>query len=119
MRLYLNRDYQVYSGVDEYYHEWFVHAPVQAVGKPPRRALVLGGGDGLALRELVAYESLERIVHVELDPVMTQLAAEHPSAGDFDLADVFRTLHEEFEKAQKPLGFIAEHYLQYKRQVFF
>jgi len=78
VRLYLNRDYQVYSGVDEFYHEWFVHAPIQSVGHAPESALVLGGGDGLALRELVAYDSLERIVHVELDPEMIRLADEHP-----------------------------------------
>jgi spermidine synthase len=78
VRLYLNRDYQFYSGMDEIYHEWFVHAPIQVAGTVPRQVLVLGGGDGLVLRELVSYPQIERIVHVELDPVMLALARRHP-----------------------------------------
>lgn len=76
--LYIDHEYQVFSGVEEIYHEWFVHAPVQAAGAPPRRALVLGGGDGLAVREILKYDTVERVVHVELDPVMLRLAAVHP-----------------------------------------
>ena len=48
-----------------------------------------------------------------------KLAAEHASARDLEMEDVFQTLHENFHKAQKPLNFIAEHYLQYKRQMIF
>jgi hypothetical protein len=48
-----------------------------------------------------------------------RLAAEHPSARELDLSEVFWTLHEEFPKAKKPLNFIAEHYLRYRRYRFF
>ena len=48
-----------------------------------------------------------------------KLAAEHESARELDLTDVFSTLSENFQKAKKPLNFIAEHYLQYKRQFIF
>lgn len=48
-----------------------------------------------------------------------RLAAEHPSARELDLSDIFWTLHEDFPKAKKPLNFIAEHYLRYKRYRFF
>jgi len=48
-----------------------------------------------------------------------KLAAEHASARELELQDVFRTLHENFQKVKKPLNFIAEHYLQYKRQMIF
>jgi hypothetical protein len=48
-----------------------------------------------------------------------RLAAEHPSARELDLTEVFWTLHEDFPKAKKPLNFIAEHYLRYKRYRFF
>jgi hypothetical protein len=44
-----------------------------------------------------------------------RLAAEHPSARELNLSEVFWTLHEDFLKAKKPLNFIAEHYLRYKR----
>lgn len=48
-----------------------------------------------------------------------QMAAEHESARQLELEDVFRTLHDNFQKAKKPLNFIAEHYLKYKRQMLF
>jgi spermidine synthase len=76
--LYLDRQFQFFSGADEVYHEWFVHAAVEGNGHLPRKALVLGGGDGLALRELLKYRSIERIVHVELDPQMIWLADHDP-----------------------------------------
>jgi hypothetical protein len=48
-----------------------------------------------------------------------KMAAEHPSAKELELSDVFWALHSHFEKAKKPLNFIAEHYLQSKRQGLF
>jgi hypothetical protein len=48
-----------------------------------------------------------------------KLAAEHQSAKELDLSDVFWAFHGNFQKAKKPLNFIAEHYLQYKRHKFF
>lgn len=76
--LYIDGDFQFFSGIEATYHEWFVHVPVQQLGRPPRRALVLGGGDGMAVRELLAYDDLERVVHVEIDPVMLSLARTDP-----------------------------------------
>lgn len=48
-----------------------------------------------------------------------RLAAEHPSAQELNLSEIFWTLHEEFRKVKKPLNFIAEHYLRYQRHKFF
>lgn len=48
-----------------------------------------------------------------------RLAAEHQSAKEMDLSEVFWALHGNFQQAKKPLNFIAEHYLQYKRHRFF
>jgi len=48
-----------------------------------------------------------------------RLAAEHQSAKELDLSEVFWALHGNFQRAKKPLNFIAEHYLQYKRHRFF
>ncbi len=47
------------------------------------------------------------------------LAAEHDAARAGGLSEVFQTLHEHFQKAKKPLNFISEHYLQYKREMVF
>ena len=48
-----------------------------------------------------------------------KLAAEHQSAKELDLSETFRVLHENFQKAKKPLNFIAEVYLQQKRNRLF
>ncbi|TDC74284.1 polyamine aminopropyltransferase [Streptomyces hainanensis] len=72
LRLFLNGDLQ-FSSVDEYrYHEALVHPAL--VGERAR-VLVLGGGDGLALREVLRYEDVTDVTLVELDPAMTELAA--------------------------------------------
>ena len=48
-----------------------------------------------------------------------KLAAEHLSARKLNLSEVFWALHGDFQKARKPLNFIAEHYLLYRRQDIF
>jgi hypothetical protein len=48
-----------------------------------------------------------------------KLAAEHQAAKELDLSEVFWALHGNFQRAKKPLNFIAEHYLPYKRHTFF
>lgn len=71
LRLFLNGDLQ-FSSRDEYrYHESLVHP---ALAGPHARVLVLGGGDGLAIREVLRHDGVQRIVNVELDPRMTALA---------------------------------------------
>ncbi len=78
LRLFLNSHLQ-FSSRDEYrYHEALVHPGLSAL-PGARRALVLGGGDGLAVRELLKYPNLESITLVDLDPEMTRLFSEHPA----------------------------------------
>ncbi len=48
-----------------------------------------------------------------------KLAAEHPSARDLHLEEIFWSLHRDFQKAKKPLNFIADHYLRMRRNLFF
>lgn len=67
-----------FNSADEYrYHEALVH-PVLAVATAPRRVLVLGGGDGLALREILKYPAVEHVTLVDLDPNMTLLSQRLP-----------------------------------------
>ncbi len=71
MRLYLDGGLQ-FSTRDEYrYTESLVYP---ALGAGTRSVLVLGGGDGLAARELLRQPGVEKIVQVELDPVVVDLA---------------------------------------------
>lgn len=75
-RLYLNGSTQ-FSSVDEkIYHENLVH-PAFALVKNPQNALILGGGDGCALREVKKYNALKKIVLVDLDKGMTDLASKN------------------------------------------
>lgn len=81
--LFLNNNLQ-FNSFDEYrYHETLVHVPVQMFldrrkdDKPPMRVLVMGGGDGLAARELLRYPSLTQLDLVDIDPAMTKLATQH------------------------------------------
>lgn len=79
-RLFLNGNLQFSSDDEARYHEALVHPAVAALGRDPRRVLVLGGGDGLAVRELLRYPSIERILLVDLDPAMTDLFRSLPLA---------------------------------------
>jgi spermidine synthase len=77
LRLFLNSHLQ-FSSKDEYrYHEALVH-PGMAAMPDAHRVLVLGGGDGLALREILRYPHVEQVTLVDLDPAMTRLFATHP-----------------------------------------
>jgi len=71
MRLYLDGGLQ-FSTRDEYrYTESLVYP---SLGNGARSALVLGGGDGLAARELLRQPGVGKVVQVELDPAVIDLA---------------------------------------------
>ncbi|HEY4238246.1 MAG TPA: polyamine aminopropyltransferase [Kofleriaceae bacterium] len=83
-QLFLNGNLQ-FASADEYrYHEALVHPAMAAADAPPRRALVLGGGDGLALREILKYPQVETATLVDLDPAMTHLATRFPALGELN-----------------------------------
>ncbi len=78
LRLHLNNNLQ-FSSRDEYrYHEALVH-PGLATLPGARRVLVLGGGDGLAVREILKYPQVESVTLVDLDPAMTRLFSTAPA----------------------------------------
>jgi spermidine synthase len=77
IRLFLNSHLQ-FSSRDEYrYHEALIHPALAAI-PVARRVLVLGGGDGLAVREILKYPQVESVTLVDLDPEMTHLFTTHP-----------------------------------------
>lgn len=76
-RLYLNGSLQ-FSSIDEHrYHEVITHVPA-AYARQRQTALVIGGGDALAIRELLKYDSLLEITLVDIDPAMTSLVKRLP-----------------------------------------
>jgi spermidine synthase len=81
--LHLNEHLQ-FNSLDEYrYHEALVH-PVMRAAPSAERALVLGGGDGMAVRELLRYPRLRSITLVDLDPAVTRLFGEHPQLASLN-----------------------------------
>lgn len=74
-QLHLNGHLQ-FNSRDEYrYHEALVH-PAMTMVDQPRDVLVLGGGDGLAVREILRYPNVQSVTLVDLDPAITSLATD-------------------------------------------
>jgi spermidine synthase len=87
VRLFLDGDLQ-FSTLDEYrYHEALVHPAMsinqsermeEGFGVSSRRVLLMGAGDGLALREVLKWNDVERVLVIDLDPAVVALARSHP-----------------------------------------
>lgn len=83
--LYLNSHQQL-STLDEHlYHEPLVHPPMK-LAKAPQDVLILGGGDGCAVREVLKYPTVKSVTLIDLDSVMTNMGKYHP---------IFRSLNKE------------------------
>jgi len=73
---YINGQRQFESGEwDAVYHESFIH-PAMSIAKERSDILVLGGGDGLALREILKYSDVKKITLVDIDPLVIRAATE-------------------------------------------
>jgi spermidine synthase len=83
-QLFLNGNLQ-FSSADEYrYHEALVHPVLEAAETPPHKILILGGGDGLALREVLTHPTTEQVTLVDLDPAMTNLSKRFPALAELN-----------------------------------
>lgn len=78
VRLYLNQELQFCSLDERYYHEALVY-PVMEMVASHERVLILGGGDGLALREVLKYPDVLHVDLVDIDPIMLQLSKTEPA----------------------------------------
>jgi spermidine synthase len=78
VRLYLDGNLQFSSQDEHRYHELLVH-PAMSLSRSREAVLVLGGGDGPAAREILKYDDVRRLVLVDIDPAMTELARVHPA----------------------------------------
>jgi spermidine synthase len=100
--LFLNGDFQTNTLHEEIYHEWFAHVPIILRKKIPERVLVLGGGDGYLMRELVKYDEIKEIVHIDLDASLVDLAKKNPvlrhvNEGSFDDPRVHTSFRDGFQ----------------------
>ena len=67
------------EGEEFFYHEALVH-PAAMAHPAPRKALILGGGDGGAVEELLKHPSIERVVLAELDEAVVHFSRQHLQA---------------------------------------
>ena len=82
--LFLNGNLQ-FNSFDEYrYHEALVHPAFASFNADAKRVLVLGGGDGLAVREVLKYKTVEFVQLVDLDPEMTKVSSSVPALGELN-----------------------------------
>ena len=78
IQCYINGAIQ-FDSIDEHrYHESLVH-PVMLATPKHENILIIGGGDGMALREVLKYDDIGKITLVDLDPAMTKIFKEHPT----------------------------------------
>lgn len=76
-RQYINGNTQWAQEDEHMYHDMLVH-PIMSLTENHDNILVLGGGDGLALRELKKYSDVENITLVDLDPQMIEFSRTNP-----------------------------------------
>jgi len=76
VQLFLNGNKQFASSDEQIYHDMLVH-PVMSIAPQVSNVLILGGGDGMALREVLKYPGVETVTLVDLDPQMVQFASNH------------------------------------------
>jgi len=87
-RLFVMDGVEMLTEFDEYiYHEMIVHVPVLAHVKKqePKQVLVIGGGDGGTVRELVKHPSVEKITLVEIDSMVVEKCKEFLPATTCEL----------------------------------
>ena len=83
----LNDGIIMVSERDEYvYHEMIAHVPL-FVHPNPSRVLVIGGGDGGTVREVVKHQNLSRAVMVEIDEMVVNACREHMPSVSYALDD--------------------------------
>jgi spermidine synthase len=73
-RLYINGNTQFSSLDEKRYHDFLVH-PLMEATTTRDNILILGGGDGLALREVNKYPDVHSVTLVDLDPEMVKIAS--------------------------------------------
>ncbi len=108
--LYINGNQQLSSLDEQMYHEPLVHPAMQLFAQP-KNVLVLGGGDGCAVREILKYPEVNEITLVDLDPAMTRLGLEHPVLQEMNLG----ALHHSKVKIVNDDAF---HFLENTRQYY-
>lgn len=83
IRMFINGSIQ-FSSQDEYrYHEALV-LPAMSAAHSRRNVLIIGGGDGLAAREVFKFPDVEKLTLIDIDPAITNFARDHQMMRDLN-----------------------------------
>src|SRR3990172_11856413 len=74
--LLLDNTFQTTEKDEFFYHEMLIHVPLCAQAKP-ERVLIIGGGDGGAVREALKHPTVKKVVHVEIDGKVVEACQKH------------------------------------------
>ncbi|HEY9877413.1 MAG TPA: polyamine aminopropyltransferase, partial [Leptolyngbyaceae cyanobacterium] len=97
VRMFLDGELQ-FSTLDEYrYHEALVH-PAMSASNAPQRVLLMGAGDGLALREVLKWPQVKRVLLMDLDPAVVNLGRHQPFLRQAN-ADAYKDPRVEVQQA--------------------
>lgn len=110
LRLFIDGNVQ-FCSLDEYrYHEALVHVPM-SVAPEKGRVLILGGGDGMALREVLKYNQVKHVTMVDLDEEMVELCRTYEDIKELNQGSLDSSkLEVVYEDAYK--------YLEHSKDIF-
>ncbi|OLP89525.1 putative spermidine synthase [Symbiodinium microadriaticum] len=74
--LFLDEELQLTNVFGDFYHEALVHPAMAALGRRGRRVLVIGAGDGGVATALLRYPQVEKVIQVEIDETVPEVAQE-------------------------------------------
>lgn len=104
--LYLQDWIQTCTSFRPHYHEWLIHYPSSFL-KEVNRVLFIGGGDNMALHEVLKYPTLELVVGLELDQQVVRSSFKYMRTQPHFDVDVVQWW---FGDASKSLQILPEHY---------
>lgn len=102
--LYLDGSMQITEGDEHIYHESFVH-PAMVIHPNPEKVLIVGGGDGGVLREVLKYNTVKKAVLVEIDERVIEVVKKYmPSVpqGSFSDPRAEIVIEDGFKYIEKP-----------------
>lgn len=98
--LMLDGDIQSAQADERLYHEALVHPALLSLPRPARSVLIMGGGEGATLREILRHRSIERVVMIDLDGELVDICKQHmPEWADGAFEDPRLELHADDARA--------------------
>ena len=81
--LIINNEIQLCSKNEHIYHELIVHMPMLYLNRNIKNVLIIGGGDLMTLREVMKYNTIKKVVMLELSPLIVNKSKEIFGVSDF------------------------------------